>query len=80
MENEIFRQNARNSGRILTHFLLHWNVGLGNPCRIDLPIFWLSQKRAQECQGTSAAQPLKEDNLLLTSMPITCLEVLVFAG
>ena len=60
------------------------NVGLGNPCRFDLPIFWLSQKRAQECQGTSAAQPLKarkEDNLLLTSLPITsCLEVSVFAG
>ena len=58
MKNDIFRQNARNSGRILTNFL-RWNVGLGNPCRIDLPIFWLSQKRAQECQGTSAAQPLK---------------------
>ena len=59
MKNDIFRQKARNSGRILTNFLLRWNVGLGNPCRIDLPIFWLSQKRAQECQGTSAAQPLK---------------------
>ena len=59
MKNDIFRQNSRVSGRIFTHFLLRWNVGLGNPCRIDLPIFRLAQKQAQECQGISAAQPMK---------------------